>query len=51
MRKKPGSMAAAYSLTIDCPATAAYTISMTDGGMRMPSVPPAVIAPDASLMS
>ena len=46
-RKKPGNIAAAYSLTTDCPATAAYTMIITDGGIRMPSVPPAVITPEA----
>ena len=47
VRKKPGSIAAAYSLTMDSPATAAYTISITEGGIRMPRVPPAVMQPDA----
>ena len=33
------------------PATAAYTMIMTDGGIRMPSVPPAVMTPEASFTS
>ena len=50
-RKNPGNIADAYSFTTDCPATAAYTMIITEGGMRMPSVPPAVITPEASRTS
>jgi hypothetical protein len=38
-------------LTTDWPATAAYTMIITEGGIRMPSVPPAVITPAASRVS
>ena len=44
-------MAAAYSLTTDCPATAAYTMIITEGGIKMPKVPPAVITPAARRVS
>src|SRR5690606_42111332 len=43
------SKAPAYSLTTDTPATAPYTISNTDGGIMMPTQPPAVMAPADSL--
>ena len=33
------------------PTTGPMTISMTEGGIRMPSVPPAVMAPAESWMS
>ena len=46
----PGKNAPAYSCTTDTPAVAPYTISMTDGGIRMPRQPPAVIAPAPSLV-
>jgi hypothetical protein len=42
---KPGKKAPAYNLTTDTPAVAPYTISMTEGGIKMPKQPPAVIAP------
>ncbi|MCY1229626.1 hypothetical protein D9M72_419950 [compost metagenome] len=45
---RPGKKAPAYSCTTDTPAVAPYTISSTDGGIRMPRQPPAVIAPAAS---
>ena len=41
----PGKKAPAYSCTTDTPAVAPYRISSTDGGIRMPRQPPAVIAP------
>jgi hypothetical protein len=41
----PGKNAPAYNLTTDTPAVAPYTISRTDGGIRMPRHPPAVTAP------
>ena len=36
---------------MDTPEAAAYTISMIDGGIRMPSVPPAQMIPEAKLVS
>src|SRR5437899_5353694 len=47
----PGMNAPRYSRTMDSPALAAYKISSTLGGMRMPSVPPAAIAPEARRLS
>ena len=44
-------MAAAYNLTTDTLAVAAYTMSKMEGGIKMPSVPPAVITPEASFSS
>ena len=41
----PGKNAPAYSLTTDTPAVAPYTISMTEGGIKIPKQPPAVMAP------
>ena len=46
--RKPGSIAAAYSRTTDTDAAAEYTISMIEGGIRMPSVPPAQMTPAES---
>jgi hypothetical protein len=46
----PGKNAPAYSLTTETPAVAPYTISMTDGGIRMPRQPPAVMTPAEILM-
>jgi hypothetical protein len=48
---KPGPNAAAYSSATETPSTGPITISITEGGMRMPSVPPAAIAPAESLAS
>ena len=42
---RPGKKAPAYSCTTDTPAVAPYTISSTEGGIRMPKQPPAVMAP------
>ncbi len=42
---RPGSTAAANRSVAGTPTTGPMTISITDGGIRMPSVPPAVIAP------
>lgn len=47
-RRKPGKIAAANSLAIDTPTTGPRTTSMTLGGIRMPSVPPAVMTPQES---
>jgi hypothetical protein len=44
----PGTIAAAYRSATDTPSTGPITISITEGGIRMPRVPPAVIAPAAS---
>ena len=38
-------IAAANSLMIETPTTGPITTSITLGGIRMPSVPPAAIAP------
>ena len=43
--RNPGPNAAAYRSMIEMSSTGAITTSITDGGMRMPSVPPAAIAP------
>jgi hypothetical protein len=43
--RKPGPNAAAYKCGTEMPSTGAITTSITEGGIRMPSVPPAVIAP------
>ena len=40
-----GPKAAAYRSATDTPSTGPITFSMTEGGSRMPSVPPAVLAP------
>ena len=48
---KPGPKAAAYRSATETPSTGPMTISITEGGIRMPSVPPAVIAPAESLAS
>ena len=42
---RPGKNAPAYNCTTDTPAVAPYTISSTEGGIRMPRQPPAVMAP------
>ena len=44
-RRKPGPKAAPYSLATDTFITGPMTTSMTLGGIRMPSVPPAAMAP------
>ena len=46
---KPGKNAPAYNLTTDTPAVAPYTINITDGGIKIPKQPPAVMAPAESL--
>jgi hypothetical protein len=43
--------AAAKRSVAGTPTTGPITISITDGGIRMPSVPPAVIAPAERRMS
>ena len=43
--RKPGPNAAAYKSMIDMSSTGAITTSITDGGIRMPSVRPAAMAP------
>jgi hypothetical protein len=48
---KPGMMAAAYILTTETLAVAAYTMSNMEGGIKIPKVPPAVITPAASFSS
>ena len=47
----PGITAAANRSVAGTPTTGPITISITDGGIRMPSVPPAVIVPAAIRMS
>src|SRR5205085_4285446 len=47
----PGSTAAANRSVAGTPTTGPMTISITDGGIRMPSVPPAAIAPALILVS
>ena len=47
----PGSTAAANRSVAGTPTTGPITISITDGGIRMPSVPPAVMAPADILAS
>ena len=42
---KPGKTAAANKSVAGIPTTGPITISITDGGIRIPNVPPAVIAP------
>jgi hypothetical protein len=44
-------IAAANSLMMDTPTTGPITTSITLGGIRIPSVPPAVIAPAESFVS
>src|SRR3989304_2602622 len=46
--RNPGPKAAAYNLDTDTPSTGPITTSMTLGGMRIPSVPPAATAPAES---
>ncbi|MNJ03760.1 hypothetical protein D3C77_711970 [compost metagenome] len=41
----PGPSAPAYNCTTDTPVVAPYTISMTEGGSKMPRQPPAVMDP------
>ena len=43
--KSPGITAAANRSVAGTPTTGPITISMTDGGIRIPNVPPAVMAP------
>ena len=43
--KTPGTSAAANKSVAGTPTTGPITISMTDGGIRIPKVPPAVMAP------
>ncbi len=43
----PGTIAAAKSFGSDCSATIEYTASITEGGIRMPSVPAAATEPAA----
>ena len=47
----PGSMAAANSCGTGTSMVGPITTSMTLGGIRMPSVPPAAISPDESFTS
>ena len=42
---RPGSSAPAYRRATDTDSTGPMTTSITEGGMRMPSVPPAQIVP------
>ena len=42
---KPGPQAASYSFATETPSTGPMTTSITEGGIRIPSVPPAAIAP------
>jgi hypothetical protein len=50
-RRKPGPKQDAYSSATETPITGPITTSMTLGGTRIPSVPPAVIAPADILTS
>ena len=43
--RNPGPKAAAYRSMIETSSTGAITTSITEGGIRMPSVPPAAIEP------
>ena len=47
----PGTMAARKRSVTGTSSTGPITISMIEGGIRMPSVPPAVIVPAASFTS
>ncbi|MNL56355.1 hypothetical protein D3C87_1798440 [compost metagenome] len=47
----PGKNAPAYNCTTDTPAVAPYTMSSTEGGIRMPRQPPAVMTPADSRTS
>jgi hypothetical protein len=47
----PGITAAANRSVAGTPTTGPITISITEGGIRMPSVPPAAIAPALILVS
>ena len=47
----PGTMAAANRSVTGTSSTGPMTTSMIDGGIRIPSVPPAVMVPAASLTS
>ena len=40
MAKMPGTMAAANSLAMFCSVKMAYTTRGTEGGIKMPKVPP-----------
>ena len=46
--RKPGPNAAAYSSGTETPITGPITTSITLGGIRMPRLPPAVMAPAES---
>jgi hypothetical protein len=46
VRTIPGTTPARNRAPMDCSVAMPYRISVTLGGMRMPSVPPATIAPD-----
>jgi hypothetical protein len=48
---RPGNTAAANRSVAGTPTTGPITISITEGGIRMPSVPPAVMAPADILTS
>ncbi len=43
--RKPGPKAAAYRSMMEMSSTGAITTSITEGGIRMPSVPPAAMEP------
>lgn len=47
----PGTMAAAKSVVTGTSSTGPITTSMIEGGMRMPSVPPAAMRPEESFTS
>ena len=47
---RPGMKAAMNRRPISCWVMMPYTASTTDGGMRMPSVPPAAITPVEMLL-
>ena len=44
-RSKPGSTAAANKSVAGIPTTGPITINITEGGIKIPNVPPAVMAP------
>ena len=46
--RMPGTMPAMKSAPIDVSVMTPYRMSGIEGGMRMPSVPPAAVAPSAS---
>jgi hypothetical protein len=45
--RNPGPKADAYRSATETPSTGPMTISITEGGTRIPSVPPAAIEPAA----